>query len=35
MIKWNNTDLRSKGIIVEKIPTISKAKKKIEIMLAF
>ena len=32
MVKWNNTDLRSKGIIVEKIPTISKGKKKIEIM---
>lgn len=30
MVLWNNTDLRNKGIIVEKIPTITKAKKRIE-----
>ena len=32
MYKWKNEDLRDYGIIVEKIPTISKAKKKIDIM---
>lgn len=32
MVKWNNTDLKELGIIVEKIPTISKAKKKINVM---
>ena len=31
MIKWNNIDLKEKGIIVEKTPSISKAKKKIDI----
>lgn len=30
MIKWNNIDLRTKGIIVEKTPKISKGKKNIE-----
>lgn len=30
MVLWNNINLRSKGIIVENIPTISKGKKKIE-----
>ena len=30
MVKWNNTDFSSKGIIVEKTPTISKGKKRIE-----
>ena len=30
--KWKNQDLKTYGIIVEKIPTISKAKKKIEVM---
>ena len=29
---WKNKDLRDYGIIVEKIPTIPKAKKKIDIM---
>ena len=32
MIKWKNVDLRELGIIVEKIPEISKGKKKIEVM---
>lgn len=31
MVLWNNTDFKNKGIIVENIPTISKAKKKINI----
>lgn len=31
MIKWNNINLKDKGIIVEKTPSISKAKKKIDI----
>lgn len=31
MVLWNGIDLRTKGIIVEKIPTISKAKKKIDV----
>ena len=31
MVLWNNTDLKTKGIIVEKIPTISKGKKKIDV----
>jgi phage-related protein len=31
MVLWNNTDFRTKGIIVEKIPTISKGKKKIDV----
>ena len=30
MYKWKNIDLSTKGIIVEKKPTISKGKKKIE-----
>lgn len=30
--KWKNEDLKDYGIVVEKIPTISKAKKKIDIM---
>lgn len=30
MIKWKNVDLMTKGIIVEKTPTISKGKKNIE-----
>lgn len=30
MYKWKGTELSSKGIIVEKKPTISKGKKKIE-----
>lgn len=32
MVKWNNRDLSELGIIVETIPTISKAKKKINVM---
>ena len=32
MVKWKNIDLRTKGIIVEKIPNNIKAKKKIEII---
>lgn len=28
MVLWNNTDLITKGIIVEKIPTITKPKKR-------
>ena len=32
MVKWNNRDLSELGIIVETIPTISKAKKKISVM---
>lgn len=32
MYKWKNEDLRDYGIIVEKIPTVSKAKKKIDII---
>lgn len=31
MVLWNGTDLKTKGIIVEKTPTISKAKKKIDV----
>lgn len=30
MVLWNNINLRSKGIIVEKTPTISKGKKRID-----
>lgn len=30
MVKWKNIDFKDKGIIVEKTPTISKGKKKIE-----
>lgn len=30
MVLWNNTDLRTKGIIVEKIPTITKPKKRFD-----
>ncbi len=30
MVKWNNIDLSTKGIVVEKTPTISKGKKNIE-----
>ena len=30
MVKWNNIDFKTKGIIVEKTPTISKGKKDIE-----
>lgn len=30
MVKWNNIDLKTKGIIVEKTPKISKGKKDIE-----
>ena len=30
MLKWNNIDFKTKGIIVEKTPTISKGKKDIE-----
>ena len=29
-MKWNNIDLKDKGIVVEKTPTISKGKKKID-----
>lgn len=32
MIKWKNKNFSELGIIVEQIPTISKAKKKIEVM---
>lgn len=32
MIKWKNRNFSELGIIVEKIPNISKAKKKIEVM---
>ena len=28
MVLWNNTNLRTKGIIVENIPTITKGKKR-------
>ena len=28
MVLWNNTDLKNKGIIVEKIPVITKAKRR-------
>lgn len=31
MILWNNVDIRTKGIINEKIPTITKGKKRIEV----
>lgn len=31
MVIWKNINFRNKGIIVEKIPTISKAKKKIDV----
>lgn len=30
MVKWNNTDFSTKGIVVEKTPTISKGQKRIE-----
>lgn len=30
MVLWKNVDLRKKGIIVEKTPTISKGKKRID-----
>lgn len=30
MVKWKNTDFSAKGIVVEKTPTISKGKKRIE-----
>lgn len=30
MVKWNNVDLSTKGIVVEKTPTISKGKKRID-----
>ena len=30
MVKWNNIDFSTKGIVVEKTPTISKGKKDIE-----
>lgn len=30
MVKWNNIDFSTKGIVVEKTPTISKGKKNIE-----
>lgn len=30
MVKWNNTDLKTKGIIVENIPNIIKGKKRID-----
>ena len=30
MVLWNNTNLRTKGIIVENIPTITKGKKRID-----
>ena len=29
-MRWNNTDLSTKGIVVEKTPTISKGQKKID-----
>lgn len=32
MVKWKNQDLKEYGIIVEKTPSISKAKKKTEII---
>ena len=32
MVIWNNVDLRNKGIIVEKEPTISKGKKNVDII---
>lgn len=32
MVKWNNRNLRELGIIVERIPAITKGKKKIETM---
>ena len=32
MVIWNNVNLRDKGIIVEKEPTLSKGKKNIEII---
>lgn len=32
MVKWKNTDLRELGVVVDTIPQISKAKKKIEVM---
>lgn len=31
MVKWKNIDLSTKGIVVEKTPTISKGNKKIDI----
>ena len=31
MVKWNNIDFSTKGIVVEKTPTISKGKKRIDI----
>lgn len=30
MVKWNNIDLSTKGIVVEKTPTISKGQKRID-----
>ena len=30
MVKWNNRNLRELGIIVERIPAITKGKKKID-----
>lgn len=30
MVKWNNVDFSTKGIVVEKTPTISKGKKRID-----
>lgn len=30
MVKWNNIDFKDKGIVVEKTPTISKGKKRID-----
>ena len=32
MVKWKNRNLQELGIIVDKIPTITKAKKKINVM---
>lgn len=32
MVKWKNRDLKDLGIIVETIPTITKANKKMEVM---
>lgn len=32
MVKWNNRNLKELGIIVERIPAITKGKKKIETM---
>ncbi len=30
MVKWNNIDLSTKGIVVEKTPTLSKGQKRID-----